>query len=140
MIKQQTDSLWTTLVGGGSVSLAYLLGGIDNLIIALGIFMACDYLTGIVASFKSKTVNSKRGFFGLMKKTIMLIPVIMAHQLDIIAGSDDTHFMRNAMILFLIGVEGISLVENLGRIGIVIPRSFLAKFEQMKNENDKESV
>jgi toxin secretion/phage lysis holin len=140
MIKQQTDSLWASFIGSGSASLAYLLGGMDNLVIALAIFMACDYGTGLAAGFSSSTVNSKRGFIGFMKKGAMIIPVIVAHQLDIIAGSSDTHFMRNAMILFLIGVEGISLTENLGRLGVPVPRFLRSRFEQMKNENDKESV
>lgn len=138
-MKYQSDSLWSTFVGGGAASLAYLLGGIDHIVIALAIVMGCDYLTGLICGFVTKTINSKRGFGGLMKKTAMLFAVVVAHQLDVISGSE-THFMRNAMIMFLIGVEGISLTENLGRLGVPVPRFLQTRFEQMKNENDKESA
>jgi toxin secretion/phage lysis holin len=139
-MKYQTDSFWTSIVGGGWASLVYLLGGIDQPVIALAIFQASDYFTGLAAGFALSKINSKRAFVGLIKKAVMLILVIVAHQLDVVAGSSETHFMRNAMILFLIGVEGISLTENAAKIGITVPKFLRTRFEQMKNENDKESA
>lgn len=42
--------------------------------------------------------------------------VIAAVQLD--TAKENENFMRNAMILFLTGMEGISMIENLRKIGI----------------------
>lgn len=42
--------------------------------------------------------------------------VIAAVQLD--TAKENGNFMRNAMILFLIGMEGINMIENLRKIGI----------------------
>lgn len=120
------------------MSAAYLFGGLDNFVIALIVVMTADYLSGLtVAYFFKKNVESKKAFKGLMKKTAMLSAVIVANQLDIIGGSGG-HFMRNAMILFLIGMEGISFIENLGKMGVKVPNQISNAFLQLKDTNDKE--
>lgn len=132
---KHTDTLWASVTGGFSITLAYLLGGLDNLVAAFAIFMACDYITGLMAGAKDKKVSSKRALKGLGKKGAMLSLVIISNQLDIITGNG-SHFMRNSMIFFLIATEGISIIENLGKLGVSVPKFLSDRFEQMKNEND----
>lgn len=137
-MKHNTDTLWNTVTGGAFMSAAYLFGGVDQLVIALIIIMSTDYVTGlIVAYFYKKNVESKKAFKGLMKKTAMLFAVIVANQLDIVAGSGG-HFMRNTMILFLIGMEGISFIENLGHMGVKVPIQISNAFSQLKDVNKGE--
>lgn len=136
-MQHNTNTLWTTITGGAFMSAAYLFGGIDHLVKALVIFMAIDYLSGLtVAYFYNKDMSSKKAFKGLMKKAAMLSAVIVANQLDIVSGSGG-HFMRNAMIMFLIGMEGISFVENLGHMGVKLPPQLTQAFEQLKSKNEK---
>jgi toxin secretion/phage lysis holin len=135
MMKHDTDTLWTSFIGGGTATTAYLLGGFDHLLNAFIILMVCDYLTGILAGFYDKQVSSKTAFKGLMKKGAMFILVIVANQLDIITGSGDV--ARNAIITFLIGVEGISIFENLGRLGIKVPKQLSQAFSQLKDKEGK---
>jgi phage-related holin len=59
----------------------------------------------------------------------------VANQLDIITGSGDV--ARNAIITFLIGVEGISIFENLGRLGIKVPVQLSQAFSQLKDKEEK---
>jgi toxin secretion/phage lysis holin len=134
-MKQNTDTLYTTITGGAAASIAFLLGGLDNLVIALAIFMTVDYVTGVIAGFNDKEISSKRALKGLGKKGAMLSLVIISNQLDIITGNG-SHFMRNSMIFFLIATEGISIIENLGKLGVSVPKFLSDRFEQMKNEND----
>ncbi|AMA72942.1 holin family protein (plasmid) [Aneurinibacillus thermoaerophilus] len=139
-MRQETDTFYTFVVGGGAASAAFLLGGFDRLVVALAICMAADYLSGVlVGFFREKKISSERAFHGLLKKGAMILLVIVSHQLDVVAGSTDSQFMRNAMIMFLIAVEGISLVENMGRLGVPVPAFLRQRFEQMKNDNDKEA-
>ncbi|MFU8647426.1 holin family protein [Lysinibacillus sp. RSDA_15] len=91
------------------------IGGIDHLIKALVIFMVLDYSLGFMVSLVFKKTESKKMFKGLIKKTAMVLMVIAAVQLD--SATESGNFMRNAMILFLIGMEGISMIENLGKLG-----------------------
>ena len=97
--------------------------------------MAADYISGLMVAVGTKEVSSKTAFRGLMKKVAMILAVIVANQLDAVTGSGD--FMRNTMIMFLIGNEGISFIENLGRLGVSIPGQVSKVFAQLKNENQK---
>ncbi|CAM4014866.1 phage holin family protein [Geobacillus stearothermophilus] len=135
---KNTDTLWTAITGGTSITLAYLLGGLDNLVAAFAIFMVCDYITGIIAGAKNKQVSSRRALKGLGKKAGMITFVIVANQLDIITGNQNG-FLRDAMLTFLIATEGISIVENLGRLGLNVPTFLVKALEQLSDkEGDKQ--
>lgn len=135
-MKHETNTLYTFLTGGTFASAAFLLGGFDKLLIALAIIMAADFITGVAASFfEQKKTSSKRAFKGLVKKGAMVSLVIVANQLDSISGTD-SGFLRNAMIFFLIGTEGISITENMHRLGVPVPKFISDRFEQMTNEKD----
>ncbi|MGG3573894.1 phage holin family protein [Bacillus gobiensis] len=137
-MKHNTDTLWVAITGGGISSIAYLLGGIDNLLIAFVILMTLDYLTGIAAAFYDKKVSSKSAIRGLMKKGAMFSLVIVATQLDIILGNEG-QFVRYAILMFLIGTEGISLIENLGRLDIKVPKILSDRFSQLKDDHVEEN-
>jgi toxin secretion/phage lysis holin len=132
---KHTDTLWASITGGFSITLAYLLGGLDNLVAAFAIFMACDYITGLMVGGKEGKISSKRSLKGLGKKVGMITFVIVANQLDIIVGNDEG-FLRNAMLLFLIGTEGISIVENLGKLGIKAPTFIVKALEQLSDKGE----
>lgn len=120
MKTQGTDTLFTAIAGGTASTIAYLIGGIDNLATALAIFMALDYVTGIASAFYYGEVDSMKAYRGLAKKSGMIAFVILANQLDIITGGNGA-FIRNAMIMFIIGMEGISIKENSERMGFTAP-------------------
>jgi toxin secretion/phage lysis holin len=134
-MKQSTDTLWTVITGGTSITLAYLLGGLDNLVAAFAIFMACDYITGLMVGFKEKQVNSYRAFRGIAKKVGMITFVIIANQLDIVTGNEGG-FLRDTMLWFLIGTEGISIVENIGKLGVKPPEFIIKALEQLSEKGE----
>jgi toxin secretion/phage lysis holin len=135
MDMKHTDTLWTAITGGASITLAYLLGGLDNLVAAFAIFMVCDYITGLLAGAKDRKVSSKRAFKGLGKKVGMITFVIVANQLDIITGNTDG-FLRDAMLMFLIATEGISIVENLAKMGLKVPPFIVKALEQLNDKGE----
>jgi len=120
MKQQGTDTLFTAITGGAMSTIAYLVGGIDNLANALAIFMILDCATGMSSAIYLGNVDSFKAYKGLAKKSGMIAFVIVANQLDIITGND-SGFLRNAMIMFLIGMEGISIKENAQKMGITAP-------------------
>ncbi|MFC9539237.1 holin family protein [Lysinibacillus sp. NPDC056959] len=131
----KTDTLYKSLIGGAMAWLGYLIGGIDHLIKALAIFMVIDYTLGFMVSLVFKKTESEKMFKGLIKKTAMVLMVIAAVQLD--SATESGNFMRNAMILFLIGMEGISMIEkNLGKLGIIVPKFLANAFTQLQMDND----
>jgi phage-related holin len=67
-VKTNTDTLWTFSTGGLFSAFVYLVGGVDKLIVAFTIFMACDYFTGILASFMERKVSSRRHLADYLKR------------------------------------------------------------------------
>lgn len=122
--------------------LAHALGGWDAALQVLVSLMAVDYITGVLVaalwqrSNKSETgaLDSKAGFRGLCKKGVILLVVWIATLLDSAIGAV---YVRTAVVLFFIGNEGISLLENIGLMGVPFP-SFLKKMlEALRDKGDK---
>ena len=110
----------------GGAAIAAALGGWDAALQTLVMFMAIDYITGLVLAgvFKqskkseSGRLSSKSSFEGLAKKGMQLLIVLIAFRLDIIIEID---FARTAVILAFICNELISITENAALMGIPIP-------------------
>ena len=131
-----------TITGAIGSAIAYLFGGWDSAMISLIVFMAIDYITGIIVAgvFKksSKTANggleSKAGFKGLCRKGAILLFVLVGHLLDVVI---DTDYIRNAIIIAFMANELISIVENAGLMGVPIP-SIITKAIEILKEKGKE--
>ena len=83
--------LLCTLSGLVGATAAALFGGWDASLMTLVIFMAVDYLSGLIVAgvfHKSKktdtgTLQSRAGWKGLCKKCMTLLFVLVAHRLEI---------------------------------------------------------
>ena len=115
---------------------SFLVGGVDKLITALLIFVVLDYLTGLIAAWKTATLDSKKGFDGIKRKVVMLLVVIMAHWIDVSIFGIST--CRSMMIFAYLGNEGLSIVENLDRMGYgeYIPAFIREKLVQLRSEKE----
>lgn len=122
---------------GGAIAAAF--GGWDAAVITLIIFLATDWIMGIIIAgvFKAspKTANgalcSKVGWKGLCKKCITLVFVIIAERVDLLLNSN---FVRDAVIVGFCANELISIVENAGYMGIPIPKPILNAIEVLKEK------
>lgn len=129
----------TALVGG---AVAGAMGGWDTLLIVLCYMMAIDYITGWLCGAMGKSpkteggkLDSKTGWNGLLKKAVILLVVFMAAQLDRVMP-EGTQIFRDAMAMFYIANEGLSIVENLVIIGVPFPSFIQKALEQIKQKND----
>ena len=124
----------------GSV-IASLFGGWDAALVTLVIFMAIDYVTGLLVAGvfhnSGKTENgaleSRAGWKGLCRKCITLLMVLVATRLDLVTG---TNFIRDAVVIAFIANETISIVENAGLMGINIPPAITSAIEVLKKKSD----
>lgn len=123
-------------VGG---AIAYFMGGLDNLLIALIIFAAVDYITGVSAAIMAKKLSSEIGAKGILKKVLMFLVVGIANIIDVRLIGAGSAF-RTATIIFYLSNEGISLLENAGRCGLPIPKKLKDILTQLhdKSENEEE--
>lgn len=129
------------LAGIGSV-IAETFGGVDSFLKTLIMFMLVDYITGMAVAFvfhkSSKTKNggasSEVGFKGIVKKFCIFMLVALAVRVDEISGTD---YIRSAVIFFFIGNEGLSIIENLGLMGVPYPAFLKKALEVIKDNGEK---
>ena len=122
--------------------IANSLGGWDASMKVLIALMVADYLTGVLVaavwqrSSKSETgaLDSKAGFKGILKKCAILLLVWIGVLLDQALGSA---YARTAVVLFFVGNEGISLLENLGLMGVPFPAFLRRALEALRDQGDK---
>lgn len=113
---------------------SWLIGGIDNAVSGLLVLIGIDYVSGMMAAWKTGTLNSQKGFIGIRRKLIMLVVVVIAHQIDDAIGNKDT--LRNMVIFAYSGNEALSIVENIDRMGYgeYMPQVLRDKLSQIRNE------
>lgn len=136
------DGICTAIGVVGSV-IASLFGDWDAALVTLVIFMAIDYVTGLLVAGvfhnSGKTENgaleSRAGWKGLCRKCITLLMVLVATRLDLVTG---TNFIRDAVVIAFIANETISIVENAGLMGINIPPAITSAIEVLKKKSDSE--
>lgn len=121
---------------------ANLLGGWDTALQTLVLFMAVDYMTGLIVAgvFKksdkteSGALESRVGWKGLSKKGVTLMIVLVASQLDKVTG---TEMIRNAVVIAYMVNEAISIVENAGLMGVPVPPVIRRALEILKDKEGK---
>lgn len=113
---------------------SFLIGGVDKLVTALLIFIVLDYVTGLIAAWNTATLQSRRGFEGIKRKLAMLIIVIIANWVDVALFGTGT--CRSMLIFAYLGNEGLSIIENLDRMGYgnYIPVFMRDKLTQLREE------
>ena len=120
--------------------IAGLFGGWDAALQTLVIFMAVDYITGLIvagvfhASPKTKTgtLESRAGWKGLCRKGETLLIVLVACRLDAVMGST---FVRDAVVIGFICNETIS---NAGLMGLPIPAALTKAVDILKQRSETE--
>jgi len=122
-----------TAVGGW---FGWLLGGLDGFLYALIALVVIDYITGVMCAVLEKRLSSEVGARGIFKKVLIFMLVGIGSIIDRqIIG--DGSVLRTAVIFFYISNEGISIIENSGRIGLPIPEKLKTVLEQLNKEDDK---
>ena len=123
-------------VAGGSV-LGYLFGGWTALLGVLAVFVVVDYATGWMAAAVEGKLKSKIGYTGIARKVGIGLVVSLAHFIDITLGTAD--MVRDGVIMFYLVNEVLSIIENLGRIGVPIPSVLRDAVEVLKKKGEKKN-
>ncbi|HEO3766889.1 MULTISPECIES: phage holin family protein [Streptococcus] len=126
-----TNKVLFSAIGG---FIGSIFGEVDGFFFALMIFIAIDYITGLMAAAVEKRLASNIGFKGIFKKIAILFLVSVGHLIDteIIKQGGA---IRTMVIFFYLSNEGLSILENAVRIGLPIPEKLQALLKQF---NEKE--
>ena len=138
-MKQTLCAIWG-LIGS---AIASLFGGWDAGLTTLLIFMAIDYVSGLVVAGVFHTSNktntgsleSRAGWKGLCRKCMTLLFVLVAYRLDLVIG---TNYIRDAVIIAFIANETISLVENAGLMGLPLPAVITKAVDVLQKKSESE--
>lgn len=130
-----------TILGVIGSAIASFFGGWDAGLVTLLIFMAIDYISGLVVAgvFKvspktaTGALESRAGWKGICRKGMTLLVVLVAHRLDLVIG---TNYIRDAVVIAFIANETISLVENAGLMGLPVPQVIKNAIEVLKQKGD----
>lgn len=126
------------VVGGMLIG---LLGGWDMALQTLLMLMILDYGSGLLLAgvfHKSKktetgSLSSTVGWKGITKKVMTLVFVLVGSQVDKLMGTDT---VRYGIIMAYIVIEGVSLVENAGLMGMPVPKILLNAIDILKKNED----
>lgn len=138
-----TETKAAVMTGAGVIGgvIGQVFGGMDAALITLLIFMAVDYLSGLVVAgvfqasdkTESGSLSSIACWQGLLKKGMTLVIVLVAARLDIVLG---TAFVRDAVVVAYIVNETISIIENAGLMGLPVPDVIMQAIEQLQGKED----
>lgn len=127
------------IIGAVGSVFVNILGGWDMALQTLLIFMAIDYITGLILagifhkSQKSATgsLSSKIGFKGICKKVVIVMLVMIGYRVDITFGID---VVRYGIIIAFSVNELTSITENAGLMGIPLPSILTQAIDLLKKE------
>lgn len=133
----------STMIGAIGALFTSLFGGWDTGMTTLIIFMAIDYLAGLVVAgvFKqsqksdSGALESRAGWKGLCKKGMSLLFVLIAYRLDLMIGTD---YIRDAVVIGFCANELISIVENAGLMGLPLPKPIMKALDVLRDKAEFE--
>lgn len=127
----QISKILISALGGW---LGVYLGGIDGILTMLVIFVSVDYITGVMCAISSKKLSSSVGFKGIFRKIIIFVLVGIANMIDMyILGKGSV--IRTAVIFFYLSNEGISLLENVSKLGLPIPEKLKLILVQLREKD-----
>ncbi len=130
-----------TVFGVIGASISTLFGGWDAALTTLMIFMAIDYVSGIIVagvfhkSNKSKSggLKSAVGWQGICRKGISLTIVLVACRLDLLLNAS---YIKDAVVIGFCANELISIVENAGLMGVPMPEMITKAIDILKSRSE----
>lgn len=136
-------NLVCTGIGTVGATIANFFGGWNAALTTLLIFMAIDYISGLIvagvfhSSTKTETgtLESKAGWKGLCRKGMTFLIVLVSYRLDVAIGAN---YIKDAVCIAFIANESISIIENAGLMGVPIPKVIMNAIDVLKNKEDGE--
>ena len=131
------QSILTLIVAG--VSAYFQIIAIP--LIVLTVVMLIDYITGMLSAYINAELSSRKGIVGILKKVSYFSLVCVGIAIDYILysalsqmgiQSDITMFFGLTVTVWLIINELISILENLARLDVPIPKFLTSVIKKLK--------
>jgi toxin secretion/phage lysis holin len=114
------------IIGALAAFVFFLFGDLDVQFQTLLFFLATDFIIGFFGAIVQKKLESRKAWIGFGKKIVTLLIVALAYQIDKIMGTSYVHLVAT---YGYIGSELLSIIENLGILGVPLPKKLLDLFK-----------
>ena len=140
------DNFIKTMAAAFGAVFAFFAGLPPVIWILLGA-MSIDYITGLICAAMGKSPKTEGGGLssraareGLVKKVMVLMLVALSALVDLAiassAGLVGFNAITGAVCLWFIASEGLSVVENIGEMGIPYPPKLKKALEVLRDAGD----
>ncbi|MCI1776589.1 MULTISPECIES: phage holin family protein [Paenibacillus] len=123
---------WSSIIKTISTALGalagYMFGGWNMLMNLLLWLVVLDWLTGWAAAWIKGELKSRKGYHGIARKVAIFGLVVISHFIDVILGGQQ--YFQNAVVFFYLANELLSIIENVGRMGVPVPKVFRRAIEE----------
>lgn len=113
-------AIYRLIVMWAGTTINVLFGSADGMFLTLIAFMVLDSITGAFCAVIRKKRSGRMGMRAFAKKMGILCIVSLATLIE--HNILETTAIRSAVILYYISSEGLSIFENLSKIGVPIPK------------------
>ncbi len=133
------------LVSAATVLTVYFANLFLPLVILISVMLG-DYASGMIKAWISKSIDSRTGIVGIIKKLCYLLVVSVGIVCDLIGSYalcdigidyfEGKYIFAVIVIIWLIVNELISILENLSQIGVPVPAFLLIITSRLKRSVD----
>src|SRR5699024_8785840 len=88
----------------------------------------------LAVAYKKENLWSRKALFGYIRKLMVLVAIILANIIDQVLHLNGV--VSYGTVFFYIGVEGLSVAENLSIMGVLIPKAFAEKLKYIKSQGE----
>ena len=117
MVKDIPRFIGESAVGG----IVAFTASLPPTVLALLVLQAADFITGLMAGYVVKNLDSRVSYIGLMKKALVLVVVAVSSYLGSALQLPNSEIIPTAIAGFYGMHEGLSIVENLAVAGVPLP-------------------
>lgn len=110
----------------------FLFGDVKFLHLLL-LMMVLDIVTGTFKAAKQGNLWSRKSLFGYARKVLVLVVIVLANVVDQILGLQGA--VVYATVIFYIVNEGLSILENLSDMDVVVPKNLQDKLRDIDKGN-----
>ncbi|MFC7678293.1 holin family protein [Paenibacillus sp. GCM10028914] len=115
-----------------------LWGGWSMLLHLLLCFVIIDWLTGWAAAWMNGELRSRIGYIGIARKMTIFLIIAITHLVDQVLG--EMNYFQNTVIFFYLANELLSIIENIGRMGVPIPQSLRNVVRVFQSKSEEENT
>lgn len=129
-------TLLEVLADGLTSQFSYLFGTWDDFLTILIAMQILDIVTGLMIGWSKYRLSSREMRDGVIEKFAWWILIIVAHFIDLIVF-DNQPILQTTTTTIAIANEGLSITENLGEMGIIIPENVTNHLIRMRTDSEK---